>query len=422
MLHNKIQQLLLVGASNSPQAASVLTPLLQEYASPDALYWPLNQQILAATSILAVLDKGAAPLQVGTPPQTIAPDEPRLPVCPQRLINALSYALRHDEEEIITEFVHHFDADKYRLPDYLLPDFLHYATQKKHLQMPILACLGSRAGWLQSQNPDWQFIPQEKGAKPNRYQAAQQEYAHAHIQFDPASQQWHIDLPDEINPDLRKIHLKANLHHIEGGEKASFLWQLLAATNPSHWLSPNIKYKDLLYHARQSEWFVAILGGLIAAAQNFGDADLLAQLHKFYLQNHQLKCWSATKTNFIAVSLAPAQHEEIGQLYLQDAQKNGSDAHPFITFMMQTDIWSPALALATLQLIAEASRETGFNLYYGLRALLQRAAFCAPTQIQSDLDALLQPLQSTLPANWERDFNRLQQTLARRAYISQFYK
>jgi hypothetical protein len=79
------------------------------------------------------------------------------------------------------------------------------------------------------------------------------------------------------------------------------------------------------------------------------------------------------------------------------------------------------LAIATLTLIVVASEKDNYHLYYGLRALMQRAAFCSPVEALPDLEKLWQPIADQRNQNWQRDFTRLFQTLSRRARIAAFY-
>jgi hypothetical protein len=420
----KIQQLLLVGASNLPQDDQDLEQLLADYAAPDFKYAPRNQQLLAAAAIVALLNKTAAQCPNTRPPERIEADSARPPVCPAVLTNALSYALRNEEEEIITEFASRFDNQKWRLPDYLLPELLQFAAKHKPAQPYISRCVGSRGNWLANHNPTWQYIQtasSNSSPKKINQNAAQAAFAQEKIQFDSKTNDWSIDLPDTLTPELKKLGLKANLHPIEGGEKASFLWQLLATTPPSHWLPAKESYKDLLHHSRKSEWIVGLIGGLLQAAIDFDAQELLAELHQFYLSTHHFKMWKPIKTNFLASTLDANTHEKIGQLYLDDALKNGLDSPPFISFMMQTPHWSPTLALATLQLIITASQESNNQLYYGLRALLQRAAYCAPADILPQIEQLLQPLLGDLSFAWQKEFDRLSHILKRRQLIANFY-
>jgi hypothetical protein len=433
----KIQQLLLVGASNLPQDDDDLQTLLADYAAPDFKYAPRNEQLLAAAAIVALLNKTAAQCPDTTPPELLKADSARPPLCSAILTNALTFALRNEEEEIITEFARRFDDQKWRLPDYLLPDLLQFAVKHTPVQPYISRCVGARGAWLAAQNPAWQYITTAAGGKIEKRaanskaaeaSAAQVAFAQEKINFQ--ADDWTIDLPEKLTPELKKLGLKANLHSIEGGEKASFLWQLLAVVPPNHWLQAKEKtkeknkqnYKDLLHNSRKSEWIIALTGGLLHAAIDFDAQDLLAELHRFYLSTHHFKMWKPIKTDFLAATLDADTHEKIGQLYLDDALKNGMDSPPFISFMMQTPHWPPTLALATLQLIITASQQSNNQLYYGLRALLQRAAYCAPADILPQIEQLLQPLLGDLSFAWQKEFDRLSHILKRRQLIANFYQ
>jgi hypothetical protein len=424
---SEIQQMLLIGAGNSKATSPQLQALLAQYADTNLAEAPANVQLLSASAILALLNKAATT----NPSAPIAKEqneeeEDRLPICPAELIDLLGYILRNNEEEIIAEFVAHFDCTRWRLPDFLLPDFLNVGYKKKSLQKDIHRIIGSRGQWLAAQNPQWAYIEQIKPetapkttSTPSKLNALRAEAAKKYLIFDET---WQINLPDELDDELKACQLRPNAHTIEGGEKANYILQLLAATPPTHWLQNNLKYKTILHETRKSEWIVAIVGGLLQAAEDFGDQYLLVELHKFHLSTHNFKLWNSIKTTFLASSLSPQNHQQIGFLYLEDAEKNLSDAHPFITFMMQSPTWSIDLAIATLTLIVVASEKDNYHLYYGLRALMQRAAFCLPVEALADLKKLWEPIADQRNQNWQRDFTRLFQTLSRRARIAAFYR
>lgn len=424
---SEIQQMLLIGAGNSKAISAQMQSLLAQYADPKLAEAPANVQLLSASAILALLNKAAinssvAPLAAVDTQK----DTDRLAVCPAELTDLLGYILRNNEEEIIAEFVANFDDSRWRLPDLLLPDFLNVGYKKKHLQAHICRIVGARGLWLAAQNPLWAYIDQQKtpadtknSPTTTKLNTLRAEAAKKYLAFDEA---WQINLPDELDEQLQTCQLRPTMYAIEGGEKANYILQLLSATQPENWLQTGATYKTILHETRKSEWIVAIVGGLLQAAETFGDQNLLMELHKFHLSTHNFKLWNSVKTTFLATSLTNENHQKMGLLYLADAEKNLSDAHPFITFMMQSPIWSPDLAIGTLTLIVAASEKDNYHLYYGLRALMQRAAFCSPVTVFRDLEQLWDPVAQARNQNWQRDFNRLFQTLSRRARIASFYR
>lgn len=235
---------------------------------------------------------------------------------------------------------------------------------------------------------------------------------------------WLVDLPEEATDALRSVGIEEKIHTIEGGEKASFLRQLLEMLPPSIWYkNAKIQPLDLLHSARKSEWAVAIIGGLLAAAQRFADGEMLIALHRFYLLTPNAKFWNAVGTDFLGQCLNSEQANSIAKIYADDAANNFNDSHPIIRLAMQLKNWSETAGKALLQLLIDGSgEEKKQQHYYGLRALVQRAAYCLPHTLAPYAAQAWEGVRAERPSNWQKDFARLLNLLQRRHQLAPYFR
>ncbi len=228
-----------------------------------------------------------------------------------------------------------------------------------------------------------------------------------------------VELPDKHSAELAALGIKANLHQIEGGEKASWLLQLCSKLHPDNLLSlqPDLSKRDWLQLLLLSDWRRSLLCGLWAAAQRFGAQDWLYELHKLYLQNHSQNYWRSYPAEQLPLGLDSSHFEQVANLYLEDAQKSFSDTHPLINLLNNAPHWNLPISRQVLVLIDKHSSKENFSLYYGLKALLQRAAYAVDAAVYPFARELWEQPSEHKAYNWIKDFRQFLTILQIRHFL-----
>ncbi len=237
-----------------------------------------------------------------------------------------------------------------------------------------------------------------------------------------AQKNWIVELPEECTETLQAVGIEEKNYTIEGGEKASFARQLIEMLPPAYWLAQKANALDLLHSARKGEWSEAIIGGLLIAAERFDDGEMRLALHRYYLQNSNAKLWNKLSTDFLGCGLNAKQAHAVAKIYAEDAKINFNDSHPIIRLAMQLKNWSQEAGLALLQILLDGSAdEKKQQHYYGLRALVQRAAYCLPYALAPQVAALWEAVRTERNHQWQKDMSRLIGILQRRAQLAAYY-
>lgn len=153
----ELTQLAMMGtASGRPFPNSVAQELADYRYQTSA---DMEQSVLQAAALYAILQKAAAqsPIASHDAAQLVADTSEELPLCNKELITLSQYILKNNHEEIVTEFLTHFPADRYRLPSHLLVDLLNYGIRHTEIQADLVRLVGKRGQWLAQFHATWQY-------------------------------------------------------------------------------------------------------------------------------------------------------------------------------------------------------------------------------------------------------------------------
>ena len=227
------------------------------------------------------------------------------------------------------------------------------------------------------------------------------------ISLDKKNSILQVEMPEKYSDELAQVNIKANFAQIEGGEKASWLYQLASKLNPDNWLQiAELDIKKWLELFLNSDWKKALLAGIWTAAQHFQSQNWLLAIHQLYLQTYQQNHWKAYPEEKLPAGLDDNYFNKVAILYIADAKNGFSDAHPLINLLNNAPKWDMEVSKEILNIIDNHSSKDNFSLYYGLKALLQRAAYAVHPQIYDFARQLWEQPTENKAYNWIKDFRQ----------------
>jgi Family of unknown function (DUF5691) len=239
------------------------------------------------------------------------------------------------------------------------------------------------------------------------------------LKYDAENAILKIEISEKHDSSLSQANIKANLHQIEGGEKASWLFQLVSKLNPDYWAEiVDISVTEWLQLFLKSDWKRCFLSGIWVAAQHFKSQNWLVEIHKLYLQSATETYWRSYPQEKLPDGLDNQHFAKIALLYLEDAKKSFSDTHPLINLLSNAPHWDENVSKEILTIIDNYSSKDNFSLYYGLKALLQRAAYAVDAQIYPFARELWEQTSENKAYNWIKDFRQFLSILQIRHFLS----
>lgn len=247
------------------------------------------------------------------------------------------------------------------------------------------------------------------------------ELAQKYAYFDQKNKNWVVadDIPKNLLKTLSdKGVLKQRPAHVEGGELGQAVFGLLAAIPFGYWRKQaGIPTAELLTLAVQSDWKMSVFGGLAAAIQQTGEASDKIALHLSYLNGYQTRFWDNISTGFVGQGLKPEDLQTICEDYTQHAHSNFSDSHPVISLFSHMRHWSPTQASQLLHLWHKCAKQETYLYSYGLRALLQRAAYAVPPTMLESLRESWEKIEAEYPFQWQKEFRTFLNLLEHRRIL-----
>ncbi len=310
----------------------------------------------------------------------------------------------------------------------------HWQNEKTEIKAKLLACL--RANFHPDEEPFLlaQLQDRRKEVREAALSVLEKNYtgewqkmlvkiAQSWLQIETKTTQsqpvLQLNLPEQHSAELAQVGIKANLHQLEGGEKASWLLQLFSKLLPDNLLTinPLIDINNHLQLFLKSDWKRPLLCGLWTAARHFEAQNWLYELHKLYLETYTQTYWQSCPTEQLPAGLDAAHLQKVANLYLLDAEKAFSDTHPLINLLTNSPHWNAHISRKVLILIDKHSSKENFSLYYGLKALLQRAAYAVDADIYPFARELWEQPSEHKAYNWIKDFRQFLSILQIRHFL-----
>jgi hypothetical protein len=226
-----------------------------------------------------------------------------------------------------------------------------------------------------------------------------------------------IELPEEYPSALEALGIPANVKVIEGGEKANWLAELAARSQPAHWRQ--IFGKDLKQAMKlvaDSDWNPSLLHGWIQVAahsQDYEMIDLVVTKEHFKEQHFMLEPILKRLTTENLQRLVD-KFAGMGQMGMR------SEGTP-ITRILSTSSCpiSTETASRTLEILRKFVREPGdYSITYANQSMIDSLALRFPPEM-ADAAAPNWPEKSEGWPSWEKNVLKFLSTLRHRAEMIQ---